>query len=156
MATRSTRPPASRGAGGTRREDGGGRTREDDRRDGGQAALEYVGVVALLLFVAVAALQLGIAGYAVQQAGTGARAAARTATYRETEGDDYQAAGHAAISGWLSGDAQFAEASSGTGVKVTARIHIPALIPLLDLGDATRSVTMPLDRLPDQSPGATP
>jgi Flp pilus assembly protein TadG len=125
-------------------------------RDGGQAALEYVGVVALLLFVAVAALQLGIAGYAVQQAGTGARAAARTATYRETEGDDYQAAGHAAISGWLSGNAQFSEDSSGTGVKVTARVPIPAIIPLLDLGDATRSVTMPLDRLPDKSPGATP
>ncbi|MGQ4512076.1 pilus assembly protein [Streptomyces sp. DW26H14] len=130
--------------------------RRRGRHDGGQAALEYVGVVALLLFVAVAALQLGIAGYAVQQAGTGARAAARTATYRETEGDDYQAAGHAAMSGWLSDNADFSESGGGTGITVTARVPIPAIIPMLNLGDATRSVTMPLDRLPDQSPGATP
>ncbi|MCF3964650.1 TadE/TadG family type IV pilus assembly protein, partial [Streptomyces fuscigenes] len=126
-------------------------------RDRGQAALEYAGVVAVLLFVAVAALQLGIAGYAVQQAGTGARAAARTATYRETEGDDYQAAGHAAISGWLSGGTEFSESgATGTGLTVTARVHIPAIVPLLDLGYATRSVTMPRDRVSDGSPGATP
>ncbi|WP_345653904.1 TadE/TadG family type IV pilus assembly protein [Streptomyces tremellae] len=127
-----------------------------DARDRGQAALEYAGVVALLLFVAVAALQLGIAGYAVQQAGTGARAAARTATYRETEGDDYQAAGRAAMSGWLADGARFSENGGGTGVTVTARVRIPAIVPLLDLGDATRSVTMPRDRLPEGSPGGTP
>ncbi|WP_329455907.1 pilus assembly protein [Streptomyces sp. NBC_01497] len=149
-ATGATRQDGSQA--GPRRDEGRGRPRRDD----GQAALEYVGVVALLLFVAVAALQLGIAGYTVQQAGTGARAAARTATYRETEGDDYQAAGHAAISGWLSGGATFTAASTGTGITITARVHIPAIIPLLDLGYATRSVTMPLDRLPDHSPGATP
>ncbi|WP_051839728.1 TadE/TadG family type IV pilus assembly protein [Streptomyces sp. NRRL F-5126] len=123
------------------------------RRDGGQAALEYVGVVTLLLFVALAALQLGIVAYTVQQAGTAARAAARAATYRETRGDSYQAAGQAAMSGWL--DGRFSETPTGTGIEVTARVHIPALIPLFDFGDATRSVTMPLDTLPGTAQGVT-
>lgn len=106
-------------------------------------------MIALLLFVALAAIQLGIAAYAVQQAGTGARAAARAATYRETEDDDYQQAGRAAMSGWLAGGASFAEGGAGSGITVTATVPIPAIIPILDFGDAHRSVTMPRDRLPD-------
>ncbi len=47
-----------------------------DRDDRGQVALEYIGFIAILLLVGLAAIQLGVAAYAANQAGTGARAAA--------------------------------------------------------------------------------
>ena len=49
-------------------------------RDRGQASIEFLGFLPILLLVALAVVQLGLAAYAVQQAGTGARAAARTAS----------------------------------------------------------------------------
>ncbi|MYW29171.1 pilus assembly protein, partial [Streptomyces sp. SID2119] len=45
-------------------------------RDRGQVALEYLGFLPLLLLVAMGALQLGLAAYAANQAGTAARAGA--------------------------------------------------------------------------------
>lgn len=121
-----------------RRHEGG---RETDR---GQAALEYVGVITLLLVAALAAIQLGIAAYTVQQAGTAARAAARTASYRNaTTGAD--AAGRAALSDWLSGGASFGVAESTDEVTVTATVPVPSILPVFDFGSAVRSVTMPKD-----------
>ena len=52
----------------------GGRGARDDR---GVSAVEFAGMLPLMLLVGMAVIQLGIAGYAVQQAGTAARAAAR-------------------------------------------------------------------------------
>ncbi|MFI5757355.1 TadE/TadG family type IV pilus assembly protein [Streptomyces sp. NPDC051569] len=116
-----------------------GRTRER-----GQAALEYVGVITLLLLVALAAIQLGIAAYAVQQAGTASRAAARAASYREAR-TNYADAGRAAMSPWLAKGAHFTLGGGGDEVEVTARVRIPSILPVFELPDASRSVTMPLD-----------
>jgi hypothetical protein len=122
-----------------------------DRRasggDRGQVALEYVGFLAFLLVAGLAAIQLGLAAYAVQQAGTGARAAARAAGYREAvaNGVDPTAAGESAMSDWLHG--QVAVGGEGSdSVTATATVPIPAIIPLFHLGSAVRSVTMPGDR----------
>ncbi|GAA2628224.1 hypothetical protein GCM10009863_49110 [Streptomyces axinellae] len=99
----------------------------------------------LLLLVAVAAIQLGIVGYAVQQAGTGARAAARVAS-QEDAGAGYAAAGRAAMSGWTGSRSGFTLSRGGDEVEVTATVTIPSLIPGIDsLGKATRSATMPTD-----------
>lgn len=80
--------------------------RARDRDDRGQVALEYIGFVAILLLVGLAAIQLGVAAYAVNQAGTGARAAARAASLDEPRAGEARldpvAAGTAAVSGWLS------------------------------------------------------
>ncbi|MGC5412266.1 TadE/TadG family type IV pilus assembly protein, partial [Streptomyces sp. DT225] len=54
--------------------------RRTGSRQRGQAAVEYVGVLTLLLVVALVVAQLGIAVYAAQQAGTAARTAARVAS----------------------------------------------------------------------------
>ncbi|WP_432124721.1 TadE family protein [Streptomyces sp. C10-9-1] len=115
------------------------RTRRDER---GQAALEYVGVITVLLFTALAAIQLGLVAYAAQQAGTASRAAARAAAY---EGVDIgpEAAGRRALSGWL--DGEFAASYGEEEVSVTARVRVPALLPLLDFGTAQRTTTMPRD-----------
>ncbi len=113
--------------------------RRDDR---GQAALEFAGVITLLIFVALAAIQLGLVAYTAQQAGTAARAAARVASQGEGGG---QAAGHAAMSDWLADGATVAEEAGGSEVTVTVTVQVPALLPVFDFGSATRSVTMPVD-----------
>ncbi|MFI1398380.1 TadE/TadG family type IV pilus assembly protein [Streptomyces sp. NPDC020681] len=113
------------------------RRRRDDR---GQAALEYAGVITLLLFVALAAIQLGLVAYTAQQAGTAARAAARVAS----QDGDAATAGRGAMSDWLADDARITQ-SGGDEVTVTVRIGVPALLPVFDFGDATRTVTMPRD-----------
>ncbi|MYX55476.1 septum formation initiator, partial [Streptomyces sp. SID8382] len=54
------------------------RVRLASGRDRGSASIEFLGFLPILILVALAAVQLGIAAYAAQQAGTAARAAART------------------------------------------------------------------------------
>ena len=70
-------------------------TRRRWRDQRGQVALEFTGFLPLLLLAAVAAIQLGLAGYAAVQAGTAARAAARVAG-QEDPGIAPAAAGQAA------------------------------------------------------------
>ncbi|TXS37760.1 TadE/TadG family type IV pilus assembly protein [Streptomyces sp. OR43] len=115
-------------------------------RDRGQVAFEYMGFVPLLLLVGLCAIQLGIAAYAVNQAGTGARAAARTASHDFPEIPPV-VAGHRAMSDWISknGNAVVHPAPSGADtVKYTAEVKIPSIIPWVnDFGTATRSSTMP-------------
>ncbi|MEE1756286.1 TadE family protein [Streptomyces sp. SP18CS02] len=110
------------------------------RRDDGQSAVEFVGWITLLLFVALAAIQLGLVAYAVQQAGTASRAAARVAS----QGGDGQSAGLNAMSGWLADGAQVDPQVGGDAVSATARVPIPALLPAFDFGTAERTTTMPV------------
>ncbi|MFF2521760.1 TadE/TadG family type IV pilus assembly protein [Streptomyces liangshanensis] len=111
-------------------------------RERGQAALEFVGVVTLLLIVGLSAVQLGLAAYAVQQAGTAARAAARTASYREADVDPVTA-GNAAVSGWLDADVDVGD--TGEAVTATATVQVPSVLPLFQFGPAVRRATMPKD-----------
>ncbi|MFI6049221.1 septum site-determining protein [Streptomyces violascens] len=116
------------------------RRRADDR---GQVALEYIGFVAILLLVGLAAIQLGVAAYAVNQAGTGARAAARAASLDDPKGLSPQAAVQAAVEGWLHPSPP--EGGVGGGqATYTVTIKIPSVIPgISDFGTATRTSTMP-------------
>lgn len=99
----------------------------------------------LLLLVAMAAIQLGVAGYAVQQAGTGARAAARIAG-QEDIAEDYAASGKAAMSGWTASRSKFALKEGDDEVTVTTTVTIPSVVPGVDdFGGASRSATMPSD-----------
>ena len=115
-------------------------------RDRGQVAFEYMGFIPLLLLVGLCAIQLGIAAYAVNQAGTGARAAARTASHDFPEIPPV-VAGHRAMSDWISksGNAEIVPAETAPGtVKYTAKVKIPSIIPWVDnFGTAERSSTMP-------------
>ncbi|MER5559559.1 pilus assembly protein [Streptomyces sp. NPDC048491] len=120
-----------------------------ERDDRGQVALEYIGFVAILLLVGLAAIQLGVAAYAANQAGTGARAAARAASLDAPRAGepvlDPVAAGTAAVSGWLK--PRIAPAGTGgDGVSYTVTIAIPSVIPGLGdgfFGTTTRTSTMP-------------
>ncbi|GAA1905221.1 hypothetical protein GCM10009716_13950 [Streptomyces sodiiphilus] len=118
--------------------------RRSPRSDRGATAVEFAGWLPLLVLVALAALQLGFIGYAAQQAGSAARAAARVASQQETE-DQYQSAGRAAASSWL--QVAFTRQPCGEEVTVTASVTVPSVLPFMGgaLGEASKSVTMPCD-----------
>ncbi|MFG2717374.1 hypothetical protein ACGFW5_03565 [Streptomyces sp. NPDC048416] len=123
------------------------RSRTQPGRDRGQVALEYIGFIAILLFVGLAAIQLGIAAYAANQAGTGARAAARAASLDDPgPGEptlDAGAAATAAVSDWLHPKVT-AAGGGGDAVAYTVTITIPSVIPgISDFGTTTRTSTMP-------------
>jgi hypothetical protein len=113
------------------------------RRDRGQVAIEYLGFIPLLLLVGLLAIQAGLAAYAANQAGTGARAAARSGSM-SMGGCDRQA-GKAAMSGWTAERARIISGGSSTdSVTCTARVKVPDILPGVNLwGTAERSSTMP-------------
>ncbi|MFI7092135.1 TadE family protein [Streptomyces lydicus] len=124
--------------------------RRSPRRDRGQVSIEFLGFLPILLVVALAVIQLGLAAYAVQQAGTGARAAARTASMdpadRET---DPRSAGLAAMSGWVARGAGITVSEGGDEARATARVRIPSIVPGVDdFGPASRTATMPRTATP--------
>jgi len=110
--------------------------RWDDR---GVSMLEFAGFLPILLVIGMAAIQLGLVGYGINQAGSGARAAARVAS----QGGDGAAAGQAAVSGWLDPAVSAPEGADVTTATVT--VTVPSVIPLF--GDVTvvRHATMPTD-----------
>ncbi|WP_330240481.1 TadE/TadG family type IV pilus assembly protein [Streptomyces sp. NBC_00525] len=113
-------------------------------RQRGQAAIEYVGVLTLLLVVALAVVQLGLAVYAAQQAGTAARTAARVAS---TEDQEHRArsVALASMSGWLADGATVTRETGADAVTVEVRVSVPGLLPMFSFGSVTKSATMPRD-----------
>ncbi|MFI8087178.1 TadE/TadG family type IV pilus assembly protein [Streptomyces sp. NPDC086080] len=115
--------------------------REGGPRDRGQAALEYLGFLPVLLIVAMAAVQLGLIAYTAQQAGTAARAGARSASLDQGAGG----ACTAAVSTWLADGTDCATAEGGKEVTVTATVEIPSIVPGWDFEPARKTATMPID-----------
>ncbi|MBL1099097.1 pilus assembly protein [Streptomyces sp. 205] len=144
-AERATRPTAA---------SGGPLAAVPRRRDKGSASIEFIGFLPVLLIVALAAVQLGLAAYTVQQAGTAARAAARTASLDEPRTSP-AAAGQAAMSGWLADGAEITSGGCAGGqARATVTVEIPPVIPGFDFGSARRSATMPCDDASDDIGGA--
>ncbi|MCX4577204.1 pilus assembly protein [Streptomyces sp. NBC_01571] len=113
-----------------------GRRLRDDR---GVSMLEFAGFLPILLVIGMAAIQLGLIGYGINQAGSGARAAARVAS----QGGDGGAAGSAAVSGWL--DPRVAPATGPDLTTATVTVRVPGVIPLFGPYEVTRRATMPTD-----------
>ena len=112
-----------------------------EARDRGQVAIEYLGFIPILILITLAAVQLGLIAYAAEQAGTAARAGARSASLRQGT----QPACSDAISARLTVTSCPATFGVDT-VTVTASVHIPSVIPGYDdFGDASKTATMPLD-----------
>ncbi|MGA5217369.1 TadE/TadG family type IV pilus assembly protein [Streptomyces cinereoruber] len=116
------------------------RPRPGRARDRGQAAVEYLGFLPILLLVGLAGLQLGVAAYAAQQAGTAARAAARAASSDAEEKPDATAAGYAAAD-WVTG----VDVGRGGGEAVaTVTVRIPSVVPFWTFDDVKKTATMPM------------
>ncbi|GAB3958824.1 TadE/TadG family type IV pilus assembly protein [Streptomyces sparsus] len=113
-------------------------------RDRGQAAIEFIGFLPLLLIIALAGVQLGIVAYTASQAGTGARAAARYVSQDDTRSAEQ--GGRQAMSDWLASRAAFDEERPSGEVTVTATVPIPSVIPGVGFGTVTKSATMPRAR----------
>ncbi|EGG48963.1 putative septum site-determining protein [Streptomyces griseoaurantiacus M045] len=114
------------------------------RDDRGVSMIEFAGYLPVLLVIGLAAIQLGLIGYGVNQAGTAARAAARVASQQGGDGNgDGNGAGIAAASGWLDPDPSVQRGADTTTASVT--VHVPAVVPLFDDFDITRTATMPTD-----------
>ncbi|MEU8591574.1 TadE family protein [Streptomyces sp. NPDC048664] len=108
--------------------------------DRGVSMLEFAGFLPVLLVIGMAVIQLGLVGYGISQAGSGARAAARAASQRDGDGD---AAGRAAVSGWLDPRPDVRRDTETTTATVT--VTVPAVIPLFGGFDVSRHATMPTD-----------
>jgi hypothetical protein len=96
------------------------RVRRAFRRDQGQASVELVAVVPVLLVVTLVVAQLAVAGYALWSAGAAARAGARAGYV----GGDAEAAARRSLPAPLR---QGAHVKDSDGVEV--RVRAPALIP---------------------------
>ncbi|MFE2306180.1 TadE/TadG family type IV pilus assembly protein [Streptomyces sp. NPDC059411] len=108
--------------------------------DRGQVAIEYIGFIPILLFVALCGIQLGWVAYVHQQAETAARTAARVEAHKGSGG---VAAGQAAVRGGLGADISVTKDAD----TVTARVTIPvkSIIPGLNPDPATATAVMPND-----------
>jgi hypothetical protein len=105
----------------------------------GQASAEFMGMVFWLLLAAVAAWQLMLAAWTVNQATNAARTASRVAA---RPGGDAEKAARNAISGPLrDGFHHFRE----NGEKATVHLKIPIILPGITAEDfsVTRSATLP-------------
>ncbi|WP_455352768.1 TadE/TadG family type IV pilus assembly protein [Streptomyces sp. SYSU K217416] len=131
-------------SGGAARVGGTERRRSGDR---GQTAVEYIGFLPFLILIGIVVIQLGIAAYAIQQAGTAARTAARIASH-DNAGDP-EAAGRAAVSDWIADgtdidiDVRFGDRLDEA--EATATVEIPSIVPGLDFAPVQRTSTMPRD-----------
>ncbi|WP_371588356.1 TadE/TadG family type IV pilus assembly protein [Streptomyces virginiae] len=110
------------------------------RSDQGQVAIEYIGFVPILLFVALCGIQLGWVAYAEEQAGTAARTAARV---EARNGNGGEAAGRAAISGGLAGTAVFEWDISSDAARVTVTLTANSIVPGIDAHKASATAVMP-------------
>ncbi|MFH9722536.1 TadE/TadG family type IV pilus assembly protein [Streptomyces sp. NPDC017254] len=114
-------------------------------RDRGQAAIEYLGFLPILLLVGLAGLQLGIAAYAAQQAGTAARAAARAASSDDEDAPPPDAAADAAVSGWIARRSHVTGGAGGGEAVYTVTVEIPSVVPFWNgFGSVTKTATMPM------------
>ncbi|WP_307835280.1 TadE family protein [Streptomyces adelaidensis] len=108
--------------------------------DQGSSILEFAGFLPILLLVGMAAIQLGLVGYGISQAGSAARAAARAESLEIGAGE---AAGAAAASAWLD---PTPDADRGTDTTTaTVTVTVPSVIPLFDPVTVERTATMPND-----------
>lgn len=113
--------------------------------DRGSTAIEYLGFLPVLIMIGLAGIQLGLVAYTAQQAGTAARAAARTAAQEDAAGS-YAQVGRASMTGWVAEGARISPPAGGDAVTVTVTVRIPDILLGL-LGDRTveKSATMPRD-----------
>ena len=96
----------------------------------GQASVEFVAVLPLLVAFLAAAAQTAVVGWALWSAGNAARAGARA----QEVGTDAKAAARRALPGSLRRDA---EVRDEDGVRV--RVRIPALLPGVTLPSVSAS-----------------
>ncbi|MFV0452736.1 MAG: TadE/TadG family type IV pilus assembly protein [Propioniciclava sp.] len=113
-------------------------SRTPRRRDRGSASLEFVAMFPVLLTVGIAALQLGIAGWATTSATDAARAAARAASLGESPSAAAQGVLPAGLTATSVDGGRL-----GNGYSYTVTVDIPDVVPFFTPGQVSRTVDMP-------------
>lgn len=93
-------------------------------RDAGQASIELVGVVTILLVVTLLCVQ----GLFVAQVGAVAQQAARDGARAQTLGGDPDAAARRQIPGWATVES-IASSSVPGGERVSVQLRVPIVLP---------------------------
>jgi hypothetical protein len=101
--------------------------------ESGQASVELVAVLPVLLFCVLIAAQLALAGYALWSAGIAARAGARA----EHVGDDGVAAARSALPGALRDGAEVE-----AGPPLRTRVRVPTLLPGMPIVSVTAATAL--------------
>ena len=125
------------------------RVRQDSFHDGGQgarrawrergaAALEFVGVLPIVLLMGALAFQMGLVGWAMVSTGHAARDAARA----KVLGHDPQVAARGALPGILRSEPELSSQVRSDSVEYTVVVEVPSLIGI-PLGTVKRSAEMP-------------
>ena len=112
-------------------------TAKVSRRSRGSASIEMLALTPMLILVAMAMLQVGLAAYAVLATGDAARAAARAASLHQ----DPQAAASASLPGGLSLKS-VSGGQNGDAQTWTARVNVPRVFPI-SIGPVSKTVSMP-------------
>src|SRR3954467_11859771 len=100
------------------------------RRTRGQATVEFVGILPLLVLIGLLCWQAVIAGQAIWMSGAAARAAARASALDQ----DAEAAARRVLPGALADGVSVDDAGGG---DVRVRVAIPAVVGGLDLASVT-------------------
>ena len=109
-------------------------------KERGSAALEVVGTLPVLLLSALVALQIGVVGWTVAEAGEAAKAGARA----KSVGVDPEDAVRESLGGMLEPKASsFGSQTPGEGYRYTVEVEVPTVLPF-SIGSVTRSVEMPV------------
>lgn len=112
-----------------------------NRRERGTAAIEFVAGVPFLILAGAVALQFGIVGWTTVSTTDAARAAARAASL----GQNPVTAASGALPDGLT-PRTVVGGKSGDGYSYTVTVKTPAIIPMLDVGEVSRTVDMPAIR----------
>ncbi|MFH7593726.1 TadE family protein [Streptomyces racemochromogenes] len=108
--------------------------RRSPRRDRGQVAVEFVGMVPLILLILAAVWECVLIGYAFSLAGNAADEGARAGAVHGDRGTCEAAAAEHIGGAWgMSADC----AAAGDIYKATVKLKIPVLYPGLNFGEIT-------------------
>ena len=110
------------------------------RDERGQASVEFMGMLGLLLLAAMVVWQLMLTGWAVESASNAARTGSRIVSRGGAEGD----AEKAAVASLSSPLRRHARAEAG-GERTVVRVRVPVLIPGMTVEQLTirKSATFP-------------
>lgn len=111
------------------------------RADGGQVAVEFLGLIPIVALGFLGAVQLTFAVSAVQATSTAARAAARAASM---DGDPRTAA-RRAVPSWLADDVQV-NVSGDLTPRATVSLRIPLVFPGFSGPTVTRTASFEAER----------
>jgi Flp pilus assembly protein TadG len=106
------------------------------RTQRGQATVEFLAMIPILVLVLVGAFQLFLLGFTMNETSSAARAAARAGSL----GEDYQGAGKDSLESWLK---NYLASITKSGTRYTVTVNVPVIFPGIHGPAIGRSASIP-------------